>query len=563
MKKIIDCLFIGHNEIDFARYEGIVRGMGTGSGAYKDLNLNFIRYNNELYTVMDIFNLFNYNTTSPGSFNKPLSSGETFSNAIAYLGTYLNRRGYIFAYVNSFQDDKEELARILEEETVLTIAIITTLYVSFLPIVEIVDFIKTRNTTAKIIVGGPYISTQVRLQDPASLEYLLSTTIGADIYVNSSQGEATLCKIIHALKHHLPLDKINNIYYKTERGYLSTPILPENNQLSANMVNWSLFPGKVSAVTNVRTSISCPFSCAFCGFPQHAGRFQAVEAETVIQELKQLDRQNLVKIIDFIDDTFNVPQKRFKEILSLMINNRFNFGWISNLRPQYVDKEMVQLMKESGCQGVFLGIESGNNQILKNMNKAASVENYLEGIALLKKYEIPTMGSFIIGFPGETHETIQDTLQFIRGSEMDFFRAQLWYCEPITPIWKEKDRYNLSGESFEWSHKTMESQTAAQWVDEIFFTFEKSVWVPQYQFGFDGIWKLILRGMSLNQVKDFLKAFNRGIKQKLIDPSKQEIRIDIIKQIKESLRQDNDLDQPVLKKKDDIALDVGFVQFNF
>lgn len=557
----IDCLFIGHNEIDFAGYERMVRGMGTDSGAYKDLNLNFIRYNNEPYTVTDIFNLFNSHAGSPAGKNKPLSTGDIFSSAIAYLGTYLQRRGFTFAYVNSFQDDKEELIGILEEENVLAVAVTTTLYVSPLPIVEIVDFIKKHNRRAKIIVGGPFISTQVRIQDAPSLEYLLDRAIGADFYVNSSQGETALVNILHALKHDLPLDQINNIHYKTDGGWLSTPVSAEDNKLSENLVQWNLFSGRLGAVVNVRTSISCPFSCAFCGFPQHAGKFQAVEPARIMEELALLDQIGSVKMVNVIDDTFNVPQKRFKEILRLMIKNKFKFKWISNFRSQYADKEMVQLMKESGCQGVFLGIESGNNQVLKNMNKAADVEKYLEGIALLREHGIITMGSFIIGFPGETDETVQDTLRFIKESGLDFFRVQLWYCEPITPIWQEREKYNLRGESFEWTHNTMDSKTGARRVDEIFLTTEKPVWVPQYHFGFDKIWNLTCRGMSLDRIKDFLKAFNSGIKQKLIEPTKQEIDMQVIKQLKTSLQRENDFDNSTDEKKE--SINAESVRFNF
>ena len=76
---------------------------------------------------------------------------------------------------------------------------------------------------------------------------------------------------------------------------------------------------------NIRTSISCPFSCAFCGFPEHAGKYQTVNVELIERELKSVDRMESVKSVYFIDDTFNVPVKRFKEILRMMIRNRFKF----------------------------------------------------------------------------------------------------------------------------------------------------------------------------------------------------------------------------------------------
>ncbi len=532
MKKTIDCLLVGHNEMDFAEYEKTIRNMGINSGAYRDLNLNFILYNNMPYTISEIFNIFYYQDKGTGDPTQFFNVAESFSAAIAYLGTYLWRRGYTFDFVNSFQYGKAELAKKLSNENILTIAVTTTLYVSALPIIEIIDFIRTYNSTAKIIVGGPFVSTSVRTLVPEELEYLFQTTIGADVYVNSSQGEAALVSIIDALKNNLPLENINNLYYKTNKGIKSTPVLRENNKLSENMVEWDLFNETVGEYVNIRTAISCPFSCSFCGFPQHAGQYQTAEVEAVERELKQLNRIKTIKSVHFCDDTFNTPAQRFKNILRMLIKNKFGFKWHSYFRCQFVDREMVELMKESGCEGVFLGIESGNDQILKNMNKKAFTHKYLEGIERLKEYEIVTFGNFIIGFPGETEKTVQDTVHFIERSGLDFFRTQLWYCEPITPIWKERERYKLRGESFEWSHATMDSKKACDLIEEVFLAVKKSTWVPQYNFDFDNFWHLVHRGMTIDQVNHFLKSFNIAVKEKIMAPSLREISYEVLTQIK-------------------------------
>ena len=105
MTNIIDCLIIGHNEMNFADYEGTVRKMGTDTGAYKDLNLNFVNYNGRLYTASEIFNHFFYGDKEEGEYNE-FTTGETFSGAISYLGTFLDRRGFSFDYINSFQDQR-------------------------------------------------------------------------------------------------------------------------------------------------------------------------------------------------------------------------------------------------------------------------------------------------------------------------------------------------------------------------------------------------------------------------------------------------------------------------
>lgn len=533
MEKIIDCFFIGHNEMDFVEYEKEVGKMGTLSGAYRDLNLNFIQYNNKPYPAADIFNLFYQSGSRSRGDLKPLRLGETLSAAIVYLGTYLHRRGLSFDYVNSFRDDKEELVEKLKKENICTIAVITTLYVSVLPILEIMDFIGKYNKTARVIVGGPFVSTQCRKMDAISLEYLFQS-IDADFYVNSSQGEAALVKIINALKNDLPVDNINNIYYKTGNRYAATPVLEENNRLSENMVDWHLFSGNVGEYASVRTAISCPFSCAFCGFPQHAGKYQVIGVESVEKELAQLAEIETIKSAGFIDDTFNVPVSRFKEILRMMKKNDYQVSWHSHFRCQFADRETVELMKTSGCEGVFLGIESGSDRVLKNMNKAVNIEQYFKGIALLKEYGILTYGSFIIGFPGETDETVRETIRFIKESGLDFYRVQLWYCDTVTPIWEKREEKRITGSHFEWAHETMDSQGACDWVDKIFQSIENPVWVPQYNFECESLFHLIHRGFSIEEVTHFLRSFNLGIKEKLVDPTRREIGFDTVVQLKKA-----------------------------
>ncbi|UCH98258.1 MAG: PhpK family radical SAM P-methyltransferase [Candidatus Aminicenantes bacterium] len=540
MKKKVDCFLIGHNEMQFEDYERSIRIMGVNSGAYRDLNMNFIRSNNKLYSASDIFNELccngNGSSSSDSIRPKPVTMGSSFSATVAYLGTYLYRRGLNFDYVSSFQDEKEYLAEKLAQEDILTIAITTTFYVSSLPILEIMEFIKKYNRDAKIIVGGPFVSAQVRSREPKGLQSVLRS-IRADFYVNSSQGEATLVKLIRALKEGGDIDKINNLYYMNDEGYVSTPVLKEDNPLSENMVKWDLFADRVDDYVMVRTSRSCPFACSFCGFPQHAGKYQTANLKAVEEELNLLDQIESLRHVDFVDDTFNVPPERFKEIVRMIIKNRYKFLWHSQFRCQYADREMVELMKESGCKGVFLGIESGNNQILKNMNKAVTVEKYLKGIELLKEYGILTFGCFIVGFPGETDETIRDTFNFIEDSGLDFFRTQLWFCDPITPIWEQKEKYDIQGAHFKWSHATMDFRRGCDFVEQSFLSIKNSTWVPQYNFEFDALFHLMNRGMTQDQVKLFLKGFNSGIREKLTDPSQKEAGSRVLETIKKACGQ--------------------------
>jgi len=538
MEKTIDCLIIGHNEVNFEKYVNDIKNMGINTGAYRDLNLSFIRYNERPYHPTGIFNFIAASEGLPGKAAAPIQDGESFSATVSYLGTYLDRRGYTFDYVNSFKAGQNQLAEKLKQQNILTIAVTTTLYISVLPLLEIMSFIKKHNTTAKVIIGGPFIATQCRVADEATLEYLFNS-IGADIYVNSSQGEAALVNIIEALKKNKSLDTINNIQYKANGRYNKTPLLRENNKLSENMVKWTLFSDRLGEYVNLRTTISCPFSCSFCGFPEHAGKYQTVEPAAVETELNQLRQIPSVKCLHFIDDTFNVPVNRFKNLLRMMVKNKYRFKWHSQLRCQFIDRDAVELLKESGCEGVFLGIESGNDQILANMNKAASIKDYLKGIELLKKYGILTYGSFIIGFPGETYETALDTVKFIENSEIDFYRTQLWYCDPLTPIYKQREKYHIKNSNFEWSHATMNSKEAGDLIDNIFLSIKKSTWLPQYGFDFTTIFHLTNRGISLGKARNFIRSFNQGLEEKLLNPTRNEVSPGVMNRLKNSLIYDD------------------------
>ncbi len=517
-RETIDCLIIGHNETAFSDYLSGVESMGRGSGAYRDLNLGFVRVDGIPHHASSLYNLVraeetNENGGEPGC----LHCGASLSPAVAYLGTYLYRRGLRFDYINAFQEEKERLKELLLHQNILSVAITTTYYVSVFPIIEIVAFIRRINPQIKIIVGGPFISSKIRVSDPITLEYLLNT-IAADVYVNSAQGEEALVKIVRALKHRTPLRGIDNTIYRVVDGYVANPVFRENNRLSDNMVDWRLFEGNKWDYALIRTTISCPFSCAFCGFPEHAGKYQAAGIDAIARELDSLAEAQPDGRIHFVDDTFNVPKERFKALLAEMIDSQRQLRWHSQYRCQFADRDTVRLMKESGCEGVFLGIESGNDAMLENMNKRATVDEYKRGIELLKEAGILTYASFIVGFPGETEETVEDTIRFIDDTGVDFFRTQVWYCEQITPIWQERQRFGLRGSNFEWQHDTMNSGRACDLVEEIFMGHRQATWVPQYGFDFGNIFHLLNHGLSRDDITNFIRAFNLGVKEKLINP---------------------------------------------
>jgi anaerobic magnesium-protoporphyrin IX monomethyl ester cyclase len=517
-----DCLIVGYNEIDFSEEVKRMKAMGMNSVSYKDFSLGYILHENNPYRAMDILNHFYYEGENTGK-RKYFHNADVLWQVIMYLGTFLTKNGFSFDYVNIVHLEKDILKSKLLNGNIASIVITTTIYVTIQPILDVINFIRGYNKTAEIIVGGPFISRLCEEMD-VKFNQSIFKLMDADFYIIDLEGEQTLVNLLAEIEGNRKFDKVNNIAYKEGGRYVFTGTEKENNPLEDNMIDFSLFkPDEIGGTINIRTSKSCPFSCAYCGFPLRAAKYSFITTDRVEKELDALRDLKAVEYINFIDDTFNIPKSRFKEILEMMIRKKYPFKWYSFYRCDFGDEEIIYLMKQAGCIGVFLGVESINDKMLERMNKSARKKDYLEAIPLLKKAGILTFVSTIIGFPGETYETAAETIRFIEESGPDFFRPQIWWCDPLTPIWKKKDEYGIKGFGFNWKHNTMDSETAYDLFEKVFMSVENSAWVPDPGFNTYGVYYLMQRGMTLDQILKFLKCFNSIVKEKIIHPCNGEI----------------------------------------
>lgn len=500
----LDCVVIGYNETPFNEYEALLRKFGEDSETYRDLKFSFVDAGGEKMTYMGLLNHAHFKAHQAHSdqgAGEAFKSGDIPNLAAVYLTNYLRRSGFSAGYVNLFQYEKEKLARYLNEPP-LCVAITTTFYVLNLPVNEIIEYIRQINPGVKIIVGGPLVANHSRTYEEEAIAAAL-IDIGADIYVNEGQGESTLAQIVHCLKTGGELTEVPNLLLIEDGKLRRTAKAPENNCLDETYIDWREFAEEgLGPTIQTRTARSCAFNCSFCNYPTRAGKLTLASLGTIEKELDSMHALNSRNVV-FIDDTFNVPLPRFKDICRLMIKKNYKFNWFSYFRCSNSDQEAVDLMAESGCKGVFLGIESGSAAILKNMNKAATPEKYADGISWLRERSILTFGSFIVGFPGETESTVNETVQFIRESKPDYYRAQLWYCEPGTPIDAQRIKYGIHGEGFIWQHATMDSLEAMDHIDRMFLTLTESTWLPQWSFDFWAIPYLIGKGVSLEQINEF------------------------------------------------------------
>lgn len=510
----LDCIVIGYNEVPFERYESFLRNYGEDTEAYRDLKFSFVNIDG---TKMDYMGLMNHSLSlakANGDGPIPLAeykSGDLPSLAAAYLTNFLRHHGHTASYINLFQSEKEKLIEYLAQDP-YCVAITTTFYVVNLPVNEMVEFIREHNPRVRIVVGGPLVSNHARHSPGDTLKAPL-VDMGADIYVLEGQGELTLANIVECLKNGSDLKSVPNIVYFENDQLQRTKVVPENNSLDENFIDWRSFPDEqLGASLQMRTARSCAFKCSFCNYPTRAGALTLSSIDVIEKELDSMRALGNVQNVIIIDDTFNVPYPRFKDICRMMIRKNYQFNWFSYFRCSNSDEEGIELMARSGCKGVFLGIESGSPTILENMNKSATIEKYAKGIEMLRRHGIMTFGSFITGFPGETEQTVQETIDFIRDTKPDYYRSQMWYCEPGTPIQNERGKYKIDGEGFVWSHATMDSLQAMDHIDKMFLTIDESLWLPQWSFDFWTIPYFIGRGFSFDRFKSFMTQAHKMLR---------------------------------------------------
>jgi radical SAM superfamily enzyme YgiQ (UPF0313 family) len=309
--------------------------------------------------------------------------------------------------------------------------------------------------------------------------------------------------VLRALKPGAGLVSTPNLVFRTRSGFQRTPREPENNDLDAHLIDWSGFDPKFYLPSvYLRTARSCPFSCSFCNYPTMAGQHVVASEDPLISEMRYLRERGVTSVL-FVDDTFNVPLPRFKRLLRKMIEAKLNLRWVSFFRCSNADDETFDLMKESGCLGVFLGIESGDQRILNAMNKSAKLERYRYGIKRLNELGIVTFGAFIVGFPGETDESARHTLEFIQSTRPTFCTPQIYYHDLRSPIHKQAKEYGITSSGYSWTHDGMDWKAASSWVLRIIRDAPDSTPIPLYSMSLWGILYLVERGFSVDSQRKF------------------------------------------------------------
>lgn len=193
--------------------------------------------------------------------------------------------------------------------------------------------------------------------------------------------------------------------------------------------------------TTMITSRGCPAYCTFCLWPEtmYGHRFRARSAENVVAEIEQAVTDHGVDEIYFDDDTFTFGRRRLMEIMDLIrergLHNRMQ--WRCQSRVDTVDRESLIAMRDAGCNYIYFGIESGSQELLDRMRKGISLEKVRETFALCKQVGIKRQAFFLFGMPGETKETIQQSIDLAKELAPDSVQFAVAIAHPGTRLYEE------------------------------------------------------------------------------------------------------------------------------
>jgi anaerobic magnesium-protoporphyrin IX monomethyl ester cyclase len=231
--------------------------------------------------------------------------------------------------------------------------------------------------------------------------------------------------------------------------------------------------------TFIVTSRGCPAGCTYCikhVSYQYGTRLRS--PELIMEELWQL--KNLgINNIHMYADLFTVNRDQVVELCRLMIEEQINIKWTCNSRVDYVDEEMLRLMGKAGNWLISWGIESGNEQILKHARKGAYPDKAERALVWAKKAGIKNWGYFIIGLPGETEETIRDTIEFSKKLPLDIALFHVAAPYPGTPFFFEVVQNGWFRPGTRWEQVDMDKGTVLDYPNlpaERLLYWQKRAW---------------------------------------------------------------------------------------
>jgi anaerobic magnesium-protoporphyrin IX monomethyl ester cyclase len=417
---------------------------------------------------------------TPHNAQRYLTHAEMITINGIYLYQYLFRQGFEPHIIQNFS-----LANLHVELSPTPLAVCISS--NFLYLDEIADMageIKSIDPDIPVIVGGLLVKKVLNEGYglfPQTIKWLKSFHGKLDQFIIEFRGEETLVKSLKTLQTGGDITQVPNMaaYDKTGDLYFTRREI-EPLDMDSSCVNWKEIPDQYLRKTvPVTTSRGCSFRCKFCTCWKLCPQIHYKSIDALKHELLQIQEKGFVKHVRFTDDNFGANKSRLKKVLRMILDQGFTFTWSTYARAGSLTPEIVPMMHEAGCEFLNMGIESGSQVILDNMDKRLDREQVIDAIKLLNAHNIYGEGGFILGFPGETMKTFEDTIDLINRSRLPFFQPNLFYFSKDMGIADDQEKFGLTGLALTWKHDTMDSAQASSLMVEMVDKVEQGYHEPQ------------------------------------------------------------------------------------
>jgi radical SAM superfamily enzyme YgiQ (UPF0313 family) len=269
-----------------------------------------------------------------------------------------------------------------------------------------------------IVMGGPHVAFEIEgsFRELQALDYI---AIG--------EGEHTVVELARALEGRMDLREVRGLALRdpsTGEIVRNAPRRLEDDLDTLPEAARDLMPLKrylaFEALASVVTSRGCPHECAFCSAPAWTGRkVRYRNPLRCVDEIEQLVESGFTEI-SIEDDLFTLYRKHFLAICGDLIQRDMGIRWNAFSRVDTITPEIVETMARAGCQAICFGVESGSQEILDLIHKRSNLGKVRDAMRMTQEAGIVALASFIIGLPGETEETLRQTVDFANSLHAEF-----------------------------------------------------------------------------------------------------------------------------------------------
>lgn len=272
----------------------------------------------------------------------------------------------------------------------------------------------------KIILGGPHITLMYSSMDKSSRdikEYCESHINELQKYIDTiviGDGEYSIFNAINSSDKIIDSEKSDLLFLPNNYDEVA---IADRELIDISTYNYTIDGEKA---TNIISQMGCPYQCAFCSGrgSKTFNKIRKRSIENIISEIDTLYKKYNYKGFMFYDDELNLNKKYFISLLKQLIeyqkNNNVKFNLRGFTRSDLLDVEQAHLMYDAGFRWLLIGFESGSERILKNMNKGSSVDKNTRSFNIARDAGLKVKALMSIGHPGESKESIQETLNWLK-----------------------------------------------------------------------------------------------------------------------------------------------------